>query len=92
MQGGRAALIRRDAPMLTDFTHNLLNARCWINRPNGAKCLTAGALRPAAVRTCSCRVPRSRPGNGGLLAEYEKVGLQLDCRELPDYYRCIWSI
>ncbi len=27
-----------------------------------------------------------------LLAEYEKVGLQLDCRELPIIYRCIWSI
>ena len=48
------ALIRRDAPMLTDFTHNLLN------RERGQAMVD-------------------------LLAEYEKVGLQLDCRELPDY-------
>ncbi|ENL7258226.1 nitrate reductase molybdenum cofactor assembly chaperone [Escherichia coli] len=61
------ALIRRDAPMLTDFTHNLLNASLLLFEHVHAESRDRGQ---AMV---------------DLLAEYEKVGLQLDCRELPDY-------
>ncbi|HFS2276436.1 TPA: nitrate reductase molybdenum cofactor assembly chaperone [Escherichia coli] len=61
------ALIRRDAPMLTDFTHNLLNAPLLLFEHVHAESRDRGQ---AMV---------------DLLAEYEKVGLQLDCRELPDY-------
>ncbi len=86
------ALIRRDAPMLTDFTTTCLTRRCWINRPNGAKCLPWTYHIAAAVRTCSCRVPRSGQAMVDLLAEYEKVGLQLDFGNCPIIYRCIWSI
>ncbi len=78
-------MIRRDAPMLTDFTHNLLNAPLLDKRANGAKCLTAGAPR----RCCCSNMFMPSPAIAGRqwwsLAEYEKVGLQLDCRELPDY-------
>ncbi|EPU2377483.1 nitrate reductase molybdenum cofactor assembly chaperone [Escherichia coli] len=60
------ALIRRDAPMLTDFTHNLLNAPLLFEHVHAESRDRGQAMVD-------------------LLAEYEKVGLQLDCRELPDY-------
>lgn len=60
------ALIRRDAPMLTDFTHNLLNAPLLDKQAEWCEVFDQRAHHvAAAVRTCSCRVPRSRPGNGG---------------------------
>ena len=59
------ALIRRDAPMLTDFTHNLLNAPLLDKQAEWCEVFDRGRHIAAAVRTCSCRVPRSRPGNGG---------------------------
>lgn len=60
------ALIRRDAPMLTDFTHNLLNAPLLDKQAEWCEVFDRGPHHvAAAVRTCSCRVPRSRPGNGG---------------------------
>ncbi len=43
------ALIRRDAPMLTDFASTCSTPRCWINRPNGVKCLTRAHHVAAAV-------------------------------------------
>lgn len=60
------ALIRRDAPMLTDFTRNLLNAPLLFEHVHAESRDRGQAMVD-------------------LLAEYEKVGLQLDCRELPDY-------
>lgn len=59
------ALIRRDAPMLTDFALDLLNARCWINRPNGVKCLTAGAPRRCCCLNMFMPSPAIAAGNGG---------------------------
>ncbi|STJ11482.1 Respiratory nitrate reductase 2 beta chain [Escherichia coli] len=80
------ALIRRDAPMLTDFTRNLLNAPLLDKQADGAKCLTVDVPH----RCCCSNMFMPSPAIAArqwfdLLAEYEKVGLQLDCRELPDY-------
>ncbi|EFB6784026.1 nitrate reductase molybdenum cofactor assembly chaperone [Escherichia coli] len=60
------ALIRRDAPMLTDFALDLLNAPLLFEHVHAESRDRGQAMVD-------------------LLAEYEKVGLQLNCRELPDY-------
>jgi nitrate reductase beta subunit len=58
------SLIEQDAPMLLPFAQQHLSARCWINRPNGVRCLSAVARRRCCCSSMFTRVPRSRSGDG----------------------------
>lgn len=80
------ALIRRDAPMLTDFTHNLLNAPLLDKKAEWCEVFDRGRTTSLLLFEHVHAESRDRgQAMVDLLAEYEKVGLQLDCRELPDY-------
>ena len=80
------ALIRRDAPMLTDFTHNLLNAPLLDKQAEWCEVFDRGRTTSLLLFEHVHAESRDRgQAMVDLLAEYEKVGLQLDCRELPDY-------
>ena len=93
------ALIRRDAPMLTDFTRNLLNAPLLDKQAEWCEVFDRGRTTSLLLFEHVHAESRDRGQKVGmidaafdpaevmvdLLAEYEKVGLQLDCRELPDY-------
>ncbi len=60
--------------------------RYWINKQNGVKYLTARARRfIAVIRACSCGSRDRGQSMVDLLSQYETVGLQLNCRELPDH-------
>lgn len=59
--------------------------RYWINKPNGAKYST-GVGPPLCCCLSMCTPsPVTGAAMVDLLAQYEKVGLQLNCRELPDH-------
>ncbi|WP_419772471.1 nitrate reductase molybdenum cofactor assembly chaperone [Escherichia coli] len=80
------ALIRSDAPMLTDFTHNLLNAPLLDKQAEWCEVFDRGRTTSLLLFEHVHAESRDRgQAMVDLLAEYEKVGLQLDCRELPDY-------
>ena len=80
------ALIRRDTPMLTDFTHNLLNAPLLDKQAEWCEVFDRGRTTSLLLFEHVHAESRDRgQAMVDLLAEYEKVGLQLDCRELPDY-------
>ena len=80
------ALIRRDAPMLTDFTRNLLNAPLLDKQAEWCEVFDRGRTTSLLLFEHVHAESRDRgQAMVDLLAEYEKVGLQLDCRELPDY-------
>lgn len=80
------ALIRRDAPMLTDFTRNLLNAPLLDKQAEWCEGFDRGRTTSLLLFEHVHAESRDRgQAMVDLLAEYEKVGLQLDCRELPDY-------
>lgn len=80
------ALIRRDAPMLTDFTHNLLNAPLLDKQAEWCEVFDRGRTTSLLLFEHVHAESRDR-GRAmvDLLAGMKKVGLQLDCRELPDY-------
>lgn len=80
------ALIRRDAPILTDFTRNLLNAPLLDKQAEWCEVFDRGRTTSLLLFEHVHAESRDR-GRAmvDLLAEYEKVGLQLNCRELPDY-------
>ncbi len=80
------ALIRRDAPMLTDFTCDLLNAPLLDKQAEWCEVFDRGRTTSLLLFEHVHAESRDRgQAMVDLLAEYEKVGLQLDCRELPDY-------
>lgn len=80
------ALIRRDAPMLTDFTRNLLNAPLLDKQAEWCEVFDRGRTTSLLLFEHVHAESRDRgQAMVDLLAEYEKVDLQLNCRELPDY-------
>lgn len=80
------ALIRRDAPILTDFTRNLLNAPLLDKQAEWCEVFDRGRTTSLLLFEHVHAESRDRgQAMVDLLAEYEKVGLQLNCRELPDY-------
>ncbi|MBB2273341.1 nitrate reductase molybdenum cofactor assembly chaperone [Escherichia sp. 94.0001] len=80
------ALIRRDASMLTDFALDLLNAPLLDKQAEWCEVFDRGRTTSLLLFEHVHAESRDRgQAMVDLLAEYEKVGLQLDCRELPDY-------
>ncbi len=80
------ALIRRDAPMLTDFALDLLNAPLLDKQAEWCEVFDRGRTTSLLLFEHVHAESRDRgQAMVDLLAEYEKVGLQLNCRELPDY-------
>ncbi len=87
------ALIRRDAPMLTDFALDLLNAPLLDKQAEWCEVFDRGRTTSLLLFEHVHAESRDRgQAMVDLLAEYEKVGLQLNCRNCPIIYRCIWSI
>ena len=80
------ALIRRDAPMLTDFTHNLLNAPLLDKQAEWCEVFDRGRATSLLLFEHVHAESRDRgQAMVDLMSQYEKAGLELDCRELPDY-------
>ncbi|HGW5506768.1 TPA: nitrate reductase molybdenum cofactor assembly chaperone [Citrobacter koseri] len=80
------ALIRHDAPMLTDFTTELLNAPLLDKQAQWCEVFDRGRATSLLLFEHVHAESRDRgQAMVDLLAQYEKVGLQLDCRELPDH-------
>ncbi|WP_248638394.1 nitrate reductase molybdenum cofactor assembly chaperone [Citrobacter koseri] len=80
------ALIRHDAPMLTDFTTELLNAPLLDKQAQWCEIFDRGRATSLLLFEHVHAESRDRgQAMVDLLAQYEKVGLQLDCRELPDH-------
>ena len=80
------ALIRRDAPMLTDFTHNLLNAPLLDKQAEWCEVFERGRATSLLLFEHVHAESRDRgQAMVDLMSQYEKAGLELDCRELPDY-------
>lgn len=59
------ALIRRDAPMLTDFTHNLLNAPLLDKQAEWCEVFDRGAPRRCCCSNMFMPSPAIAAGNGG---------------------------
>ncbi|MTH46018.1 nitrate reductase molybdenum cofactor assembly chaperone [Intestinirhabdus alba] len=79
-------LIRRDAPMLSDFTDGLLSARLIDRQAEWCEVFDRGRATSLLLFEHVHAESRDRgQAMVDLLAQYEKVGLQLNCRELPDY-------
>ena len=79
-------LIRHDAPMLTDFTTELLNAPLLDKQAQWYEVFDRGRATSLLLFEHVHAESRDRgQAMVDLLAQYEKVGLQLDCRELPDH-------
>ena len=80
------ALIRRDAPMLTDFTRNLLNAPLLDKQAEWCEVFDRGRTTSLLLFEHVHAESRDRgQAMVDLMAQYERHGLQLDSRELPDH-------
>lgn len=58
------ALIQHDAPMLANFTRELLYAPLLDKQAEWCEVFDRVRHFIAVIRACSCGVPRSRPGDG----------------------------
>lgn len=87
------ALIRRDAPMLTDFTHNLLNAPLLDKQAEWCEVFDRGRTTSLLLFEHVHAESRDR-GRAmvDLLAEYERSACSWIVGNCPIIYRCIWSI
>lgn len=80
------ALVRQDAPMLTGFTRELLSAPLLDKQAQWCEVFDRGRATSLLLFEHVHAESRDRgQAMVDLLAQYEKVGLQLDCRELPDH-------
>ncbi|WP_171923480.1 nitrate reductase molybdenum cofactor assembly chaperone [Salmonella bongori] len=80
------ALVRHEAPMLTDFTRELLNAPLLDKQAEWCEVFDRGRATSLLLFEHVHAESRDRgQAMVDLLSQYEKVGLQLDCRELPDH-------
>ena len=80
------ALIRRDAPMLTDFTCDLLNAPLLDKQAEWCEVFDRGRTTSLLLFEHVHAESRDRgQAMVDLLAQYEQHGLQLNSRELPDH-------
>ena len=80
------ALIRHDAPMLAEFTRELLDAPLLDKQAEWCEVFDRGRATSLLLFEHVHAESRDRgQAMVDLLAQYEKVGLQLNCRELPDH-------
>ncbi|MDA8478966.1 nitrate reductase molybdenum cofactor assembly chaperone [Citrobacter sp. Awk 4] len=80
------ALVRNEAPMLSDFAEELLNAPLLEKQAQWCEVFDRGRATSLLLFEHVHAESRDRgQAMVDLLAQYEKVGLQLNCRELPDH-------
>ena len=80
------ALVSSDAPMLTEFSRGLLNAPLLDKQAEWCEVFDRGRATSLLLFEHVHAESRDRgQAMVDLLAQYEKVGLQLNCRELPDH-------
>ena len=80
------SLIEQDAPMLLSFARQHLSAPLLDKQAEWCEVFERGRATSLLLFEHVHAESRDRgQAMVDLLAEYEKVGLQLDCRELPDY-------
>ena len=80
------AMVRQEAPMLNGFASDLLNAPLLDKQAEW--CEVFDRCRATSLLLFEHVHAESRDRGQAmvdLLSQYEKVGLQLNCRELPDY-------
>jgi len=80
------ALVRQEAPMLNGFASDLLNAPLLDKQAEWCEVFDRGRATSLLLFEHVHAESRDRgQAMVDLLSQYEKVGLQLNCRELPDY-------
>ncbi|ECN5240265.1 nitrate reductase molybdenum cofactor assembly chaperone [Salmonella enterica subsp. enterica serovar Enteritidis] len=80
------ALIQHDAPMLADFTRELLYAPLLDKQAEWCEVFDRGRATSLLLFEHVHAESRDRgQAMVDLLSQYETVGLQLNCRELPDH-------
>ena len=80
------ALIAQDAPALLPFTQQYLNAPLLDRQAEWCEVFERGRATSLLLFEHVHAESRDRgQAMVDLMSQYEKVGLQLDCRELPDY-------
>ena len=80
------ALIRRDAPMLTDFALDLLNAPLLDKQAEWCEVFDRGRTTSLLLFEHVHAESRDRgQAMVELMNQYEQAGLHIDCRELPDH-------
>ena len=80
------SMVRRDAPLLDDFAAALLNAPLLDKQAEWCEVFDRGRATSLLLFEHVHAESRDRgQAMVDLLAQYEKAGLVLDCRELPDH-------
>ena len=80
------AMVRHDAPMLNDFVAEMLNDPLLDKQAEWCEVFARGRATSLLLFEHVHAESRDRgQAMVDLLAQYEKAGLQLDCRELPDH-------
>ena len=80
------SMVRRDAPLLDDFAAAMLNAPLLDKQAEWCEVFDRGRATSLLLFEHVHAESRDRgQAMVDLLAQYEKAGLQLDCRELPDH-------
>lgn len=80
------ALVHNEAPMLSNFAADLLNAPLLEKQAQWCEVFDRGRATSLLLFEHVHAESRDRgQAMVDLLAQYEKVGLQLNCRELPDH-------
>ena len=80
------AMVRHDAPMLNDFVAEMLNDPLLDKQAEWCEVFDRGRATSLLLFEHVHAESRDRgQAMVDLLAQYEKAGLQLDCRELPDH-------
>ena len=80
------AMVRHDAPMLNDFVAEMLNAPLLDKQAEWCEVFERGRATSLLLFEHVHAESRDRgQAMVDLMSQYEKAGLELDCRELPDY-------
>lgn len=80
------AMVRHDAPMLNDFAAEMLNAPLLDKQAEWCEVFDRGRATSLLLFEHVHAESRDRgQAMVDLLAQYEKAGLVLNCRELPDH-------
>ena len=80
------SMVRHDAPMLNDFVAEMLNDPLLDKQAEWCEVFDRGRATSLLLFEHVHAESRDRgQAMVDLLAQYEKAGLQLDCRELPDH-------
>lgn len=80
------SLVERDAPMLLPFARQHLSAPLLEKQAEWCEVFERGRATSLLLFEHVHAVSRDRgQAMVDLMSQYEKAGLQLDCRELPDY-------